>query len=81
MNKQGIGTLPIDKQIEIKRAKLMELQSKIAPLANAGGTVGRKSLKVNALQDKLELRVKQFELALLDEKIPIFEEVLSILKN
>lgn len=70
----------INEQIVEKRKKLEEIHASMS-VHMMVQQPRSKAVKINELQERLEFRVKQYESQLLDEKIGIFSEVLTILRS
>lgn len=70
----------VNDQITEKRKKLEEIHASMS-VYMIQAVPRSKTIKINELQDRLEFRVKQYESQLLDEKIDIFTQVLTILKS
>lgn len=78
---QGLPSdLDIDQLIKARRDELYGIHGTMAVLL-ALPVPSHKKSKIGELQDRLEFRVKQYELKLLEEKVDIFGQVLKVLKN
>ncbi len=70
---------PIDTRIREKRQRLVETAASLSvymAMQHKPSVVA----KVQELQDRLEFRTKQYEEQLLDEKVAIYKECLSLIK-
>ena len=75
-----MSTEPIHKKVERKNKELTEIHASMAVYMSVQQPRDVIA-KVNELQSRLEFRLLQYEDQLLDEKIKIYKEVLSLLKK